>query len=62
MGLRRRMNALGNRDDEGAERVSGGVGRDVAAGPNTEVVTGDDAEVGADARNGLDYVEPSAEG
>jgi len=56
------MNALGNRDDEGAERVSGGVGRDVAAGPNTEVVTGDDAEVGADARNGLDYVEPSAEG
>lgn len=62
MGLRRRMNALGNRDDEGTERVPGGVGRDVAAGTNTEVATGDDTEVDADGPNEIDYVEPNTEG
>jgi len=62
MGLRRRMNAMGSRDEGDTERVSGGVGREVAAGSNTEVIAGDDTEVGADARNGIDHVEPSAEG
>lgn len=59
MGLRRRMNALGNRDDEGTERVSGGVGRDVATGLNIEVMASDVVEVGAGTPKTVDHVETS---
>lgn len=62
MGLRRRMNAMGSRDEGDTERVSGGVGREEVAGPHTEVTAGDVDEVVADTRKAVDHVETSIEG
>lgn len=57
MGLRRRMNAMGSRDDAGAERVPDGFGRVVVASTNAEVTEGNIVEVGTDKPNVVDHVE-----
>ncbi len=61
MGLRRRMNALGSRDEEGQQRVSVGEGYDEVAEMQTTGTAAQAAEGGTGVTDGTGPVDPAVE-
>lgn len=61
MGLRRRMNALGSRDEEGTQRVSGGVAHEETADMQDSTTAMKAAQVDAGAIDATEHAEADVE-